>query len=214
MNNPHHSLLKVIKRSERPKSSSIGRGCFSLVYEIHACHMEQKFVNWRNNPRNFFCSWIFSGSSEATEPMEDLPKNYSCLKNVTTYFATQANILENGTTECNKCNRSHVVASVPKSNLFLVVVNASCGKCAEPVPELGIPGEPTKITLEAVTNACKEPGYRKRPKRCFVSTDPETGYMCGVGSISRASFRQVIAVQFWIIIFVWTSVGFLWFLAI
>lgn len=28
------------------------------------------------------------------------------------------------------------------------------------------------LTLEAVTNACKEPGYRKRPKRCFVSTDP------------------------------------------
>ncbi|KAK2563241.1 Voltage-dependent calcium channel subunit alpha-2/delta-2 [Acropora cervicornis] len=93
--------------------------------------------------------------------------------------------------------RFHVVASVPKSNLFLVVVNGSCGKCAEPVPEL------------AVTDACKEPGYRKRPKRCFVSTDPETGYMCGVGTISRASFRQVIAVQFWIIIFFWTSVGFL-----
>ncbi|XP_067041967.1 voltage-dependent calcium channel subunit alpha-2/delta-2-like [Acropora muricata] len=154
-------------------------------------------------------SWIFSGSSEATEPMEDLPKNISCLKNMTTYFATQANVLENGTTECNKCQRFHVVASVPKSNLFLVVVNGSCGKCAEPVPELGIPGEPTKITLEAVTEACKEPEYRKRPKRCFVSTDPENGYMCGVGTISRASFRQVIAVQFWIIIFVWTSVGFL-----
>lgn len=28
------------------------------------------------------------------------------------------------------------------------------------------------LTLEAVTEACKEPEYRKRPKRCFVSTDP------------------------------------------
>ena len=29
-----------------------------------------------------------------------------------------------------------------------MVVNGSCGKCAEPVPELGIPGEPTKNILE------------------------------------------------------------------
>ena len=30
----------------------------------------------------------------------------------------------------------------------------------------------TQLLLRAsVENSCKEPGYRKRPKRCFVSTD-------------------------------------------
>lgn len=32
------------------------------------------------------------------------------------------------------------------------------------------------LSRETVANACKEPGYRKRPKRCFVSTHPVSKY--------------------------------------
>ena len=30
----------------------------------------------------------------------------------------------------------------------------------------------TLLPRDTVENSCKEPGYRKRPKRCFVSTNP------------------------------------------
>ncbi|XP_068702890.1 voltage-dependent calcium channel subunit alpha-2/delta-1-like isoform X2 [Montipora foliosa] len=153
-------------------------------------------------------SWIFAGSGEATAS-EDVPKNVSCIKNVTTYYSTQENISENGTTTCDGCARSHFIANVRKSNLYLVVVNGTCGKCSQSVERMGIPGEPTRIDRKDVSDACKEPAYRKRPKRCFVSTNPETGYTCGVGSLTGPSLRQVIAVQFWVILLTWTASDFL-----
>lgn len=38
--------------------------------------------------------------------------------------------------------REHFVASVRHSNVYLVVINATCGKCDEIDREMGVPGEP------------------------------------------------------------------------
>ncbi|KAJ7370235.1 hypothetical protein OS493_033581 [Desmophyllum pertusum] len=59
-----------------------------------------------------------------------------------------------------------------------------------------------------VEKSCTEPGYRKRPKRCFVSTDPETGYMCGAGSFARPSLRVITVQLFWCITVLWRISGF------
>lgn len=151
-------------------------------------------------------SWIFSESGAASDAADDVPKNVSCIKNLTTYYATPGDISENGTTSCGSCSRAHAVASVSDSNLYLVAIQGNCGQCLESVKHMAIPGEATEISHEDVAKACEQPGYRKRPKRCFVSTHPETGYMCGVGSSIRPSL-QVTTVHFWTVLVLWKIIG-------
>ena len=43
--------------------------------------------------------------------------------------------------------RHHAVSSVPKSNLYLVVINGTCGPCSEFVKTMAVPGEPTENIL-------------------------------------------------------------------
>lgn len=150
-------------------------------------------------------SWIFSESRAVTEAADDVPKNISCIKNRTAYYSTKEDISENGTTTCESCDRFHAVSSVTNSNLYLVVIQGTCGPCSESVKGMAIPGESTKISAEE-NASCKKPEYRRRPKRCFVSTHPETGYMCGVGSFTRSSL-QVLTVQFLLIIVLWHMIG-------
>lgn len=45
------------------------------------------------------------------------------------------------------CCREHFVASVRHSNVYLVVINATCGKCDEIDREMGVPGEPRENIL-------------------------------------------------------------------
>ena len=45
-------------------------------------------------------------------------------------------------------DRYHVVASVPNSNLYLVVIDAICGPCSDLVKDMGIPGEPRENILQ------------------------------------------------------------------
>lgn len=100
------------------------------------------------------------------------------------------------------------MASVRHSNLYLVVINATCGKCDEIDREMGVPGEPREIPRDTVENSCKEPGYRKRPKRCFVSTNPESGYACGSGSFIKPSPYIVTLQLFWLFAALRRIVGF------
>ena len=45
------------------------------------------------------------------------------------------------------CCREHFVASVRHSNVYLVVINATCGKCDEIDRDMGVPGEPRENIL-------------------------------------------------------------------
>lgn len=153
-------------------------------------------------------SWIFAESGATTEATDDIPKNISCIRNITTYYADQGNVTLNGVTSCGDCSREHFVASVRHSNLYLVVINATCGKCDEIDREMGVPGEPREIPRDTVENSCKEPGYRKRPKRCFVSTNPESGYACGSGSFIKPSPYIVTLQLFWLFAALRRIVGF------
>ncbi|XP_020625783.1 voltage-dependent calcium channel subunit alpha-2/delta-3-like isoform X2 [Orbicella faveolata] len=154
-----------------------------------------------------FYSWFFSETGASTEATDDAPKNISCIRNVTTYYSTTGDILQNGTTTCEDCPRHHVVASVPDSNLYLVVIDAICGPCSDSIKDMGIPGEPREIQRGTVENACKEPGYRKRPQRCFVSTHSETGYMCGTGSFITPSLRAITLQLLCFITVLWRIIG-------
>lgn len=153
-------------------------------------------------------SWIFAESGATTEATDDIPKNISCIRNITTYYADQGNVTLNGVTSCGDCSREHFVASVRHSNVYLVVINATCGKCDEIDREMGVPGEPREIPRDTVENSCKEPGYRKRPKRCFVSTNPESGYACGSGSFIKPSPYIVTLQLFWLFAALQRIVGF------
>ncbi|CAH3045967.1 unnamed protein product [Pocillopora meandrina] len=153
-------------------------------------------------------SWIFAESGATTEATDDIPKNISCIRNITTYYADQRNVTLNGVTSCGDCSREHFVASVRDSNLYLMVINATCGKCDEIDREMGVPGEPREIPRDTVENSCKEPGYRKRPKRCFVSTNPESGYACGSGSFIKPSPYIVSLQLFWLFAALRRIVGF------
>lgn len=153
-------------------------------------------------------SWIFAESGATTEATDDIPKNISCIRNITTYYADQGNVTLNGVTSCGDCSREHFVASVRHSNVYLVVINATCGKCDEIDREMGVPGEPREIPRDTVENSCKEPGYRKRPKRCFVSTNPESGYACGSGSFIKPSPYIVTLQLFWLFAALRRIVGF------
>lgn len=153
-------------------------------------------------------SWIFAESGATTEATDDIPKNISCIRNITTYYADQGNVTLNGVTSCGDCSREHFVASVRHSNVYIVVINATCGKCDEIDREMGVPGEPREIPRDTVENSCKEPGYRKRPKRCFVSTNPESGYACGSGSFIKPSPYIVTLQLFWLFAALRRIVGF------
>ncbi|CAH3179392.1 unnamed protein product [Porites evermanni] len=151
-------------------------------------------------------SWIFSENEAVTEATDDVPKNISCVKRLTTYYSTKENISEEGTTTCNDCVRRHALSSVPNTNLLLVVIEGTgCGPCSQSVRGMAIPGEPTEISSEPEP-VCKEPEYRRRPKRCFVSTNSETGYMCGDSSLTRPSL-QVMSVHFLFIFTLWQMIG-------
>lgn len=152
-------------------------------------------------------SWIFAESGATTEATDDIPKNISCIRNITTYHAIQ-NVTLEGATSCGGCSRDHFVASVPDSNLLLVVINATCGKCHESDGNMGVPGEPREIPRDTVENSCKEPGYRKRPKRCFKSTDPESGYTCGSSTFIKPSPYIVTLQLFWLFASLQRIVGF------
>ncbi|XP_022787953.1 voltage-dependent calcium channel subunit alpha-2/delta-3-like [Stylophora pistillata] len=153
-------------------------------------------------------SWIFAESGATTEATDDIPKNISCIRNITTYHAIQ-NVTHEGATSCGGCSRDHFVASVPDSNLLLVVINATCGKCGkcdESDWNMGVPGEPRQS--DTVENSCKEPGYRKRPKRCFKSIDPESGYTCGSSTFIKPSPYIVTLQLFWLFASLQRIVGF------
>ncbi|RMX57098.1 hypothetical protein pdam_00008242 [Pocillopora damicornis] len=66
----------------------------------------------------------------------------------------------------------------------------------------------TLLPRDTVENSCKEPGYRKRPKRCFVSTNPESGYACGSGSFIKPSPYIVTLQLFWLFAALRRIVGF------
>ncbi|XP_046852882.1 voltage-dependent calcium channel subunit alpha-2/delta-3-like [Xenia sp. Carnegie-2017] len=154
---------------------------FSVTSYIKWCFAKAVWILANFNVYN----WMYSGSSFVSAQTKVEQKTRSCIWEMTAYYSEikDENMTKQGRVNCScysrYCQRSFVVSNVPKTNLYLVIVDGLCTAFGN---TKDVPGEPQELkqTEKDVENSvCREDKYRQLVSRCFKSTSSEADYKCG-----------------------------------
>ncbi|XP_046852879.1 voltage-dependent calcium channel subunit alpha-2/delta-3-like [Xenia sp. Carnegie-2017] len=154
---------------------------FSVTSYIRWCFAKAVWILANFNLYN----WMYSGSSFVSAQTKGEQKNRRCIWEMTAYYSEikDENMTKQGRVNCScysrYCQRSFVVSNVPKTNLYLVIVDGLCTASGNTKDVPGEPQEYKRTDNEEKELVCHEDKHRKPTSRCFKSTSQETDYKCG-----------------------------------
>lgn len=152
-------------------------------------------------------NWLYGKPVVVSAETTEIEKSRirSCIMEITAYYSEvdSKNITKHGKANCEPscksdvCRRSFVVSKVPRTNLYLIVVDGLCPSSGKTFN--GVPGEPQEVKQnesEEEKAVCNKDPYRKSISRCFTSDNPETNYPCGRSSMVCVSIFLLLLTLF------------------